>query len=249
MTDSRGLSADEARRLRPGDEHYRAYVGPPGQWDYMGATQFRLLTTLGLREGHRLLDVGCGGLRAGRLLMMYLARGHYYGIEPNMWLVEDAIERELGPQFVALKAPVFSDSAEFAADAFAVKFDFIVAQSIFSHTGSDLLSRALERFRTALAPDGLILATFLHSEDRPDLPVEAPGWTYPGCTSFSRPRIAELVSAAGLVSRPLPWFHPRQSWHALAHRVEALPPADQDHHLTGAVLRDAEFAASRKELR
>ncbi|MEM7167233.1 MAG: hypothetical protein AAF581_17355 [Planctomycetota bacterium] len=69
--------------LRAGDPHYRAYVGAPGQYDFMGATQFRLLCTLGLRGHHRLLDFGCGSLRAGRLLMTYLEEGRYHGVEPN----------------------------------------------------------------------------------------------------------------------------------------------------------------------
>lgn len=51
---------------------YRGYVGPEAQYDLMGATQFRLLCTLGLREHHTLLDFGCGSLRAGRLFIPYL---------------------------------------------------------------------------------------------------------------------------------------------------------------------------------
>ncbi len=70
-----GLSA-----LKPGDPHYRAYVGPPLEYDLVGASQFRLLTTLGLRAGHRCLDLGCGSLRAGRLLIPYLDPGNYFGI-------------------------------------------------------------------------------------------------------------------------------------------------------------------------
>ncbi len=60
---TRNLSEAEARRLEPGSEHYMAYVGPADQYDLMSATQFRLLTTLGLRSFHRLLDFGCGSLR------------------------------------------------------------------------------------------------------------------------------------------------------------------------------------------
>jgi cyclopropane fatty-acyl-phospholipid synthase-like methyltransferase len=62
----------DASKLNPGDKHYKAYVGPPTQYDFMGATQFRLLCTLGLREQHKVLDFGCGSLRAGRLLLSYL---------------------------------------------------------------------------------------------------------------------------------------------------------------------------------
>ena len=58
--------------LKPGDAHYRAYVGPPEDYDLIAAMTFNLLTTLGLRQHHSLLDVGCGSLRIGRLLIPYL---------------------------------------------------------------------------------------------------------------------------------------------------------------------------------
>lgn len=31
--------------LKPGDEHYRAYVGPPQDYDLIAASVFNLLTT------------------------------------------------------------------------------------------------------------------------------------------------------------------------------------------------------------
>ena len=52
MIDSTPLENDieHSKQLRAGSEHYRAYVGPPKQYDFMGATQFALLFLLGLRE-------------------------------------------------------------------------------------------------------------------------------------------------------------------------------------------------------
>ena len=35
---------DAARLDSPGTGGHRSYVGPPDQYDFMGATQFRLLT-------------------------------------------------------------------------------------------------------------------------------------------------------------------------------------------------------------
>ncbi len=52
--------------LKPGDSHYRAYVGPPEDYDLIAAMTFNLLTTLGLRQHHSLIDIGCGSLRIGR---------------------------------------------------------------------------------------------------------------------------------------------------------------------------------------
>ena len=55
------------RGLQLGDHHYRAFVDFPGRYDVgAAAMQFSLLTALGLREDHSLLDIGCGSLRAGR---------------------------------------------------------------------------------------------------------------------------------------------------------------------------------------
>ena len=61
---------------------------------------------LGLREHHSVLDFGCGSLRAGRLLIPYLLEGRYYGLEPNRWLIEDAMEHELGGALIDLKRPM-----------------------------------------------------------------------------------------------------------------------------------------------
>lgn len=242
-TGTRGLSRKAAQDLRPGDAHYSAYVGPPGQWDIMGATQFRLLTTLGLRESHRVLDVGCGALRAGRLLIPYLEKGAYHGIEPNQWLIEDAITAELGADLIALKAPRFSNSTAFAAQEFGVDFDFILAQSIFSHAGPDMVEQALAQFALTLAPGGLALATFIHAAAMPGLPQEAAGWTYPGCTTYTPQRVIALIAGAGLAGRALPWYHPRQTWYAMARTAADLPDPAQDGHLSGAILRTPEFAA------
>jgi hypothetical protein len=101
----RDLSETDAKSLKPGSDHYTAYVGPPGQYDFMGATQFALLFALGLREHHKVLDFGCGSLRAGRLLIPYLNPGCYFGIEPNRWLVDEAIKNQIGADIVSIKRP------------------------------------------------------------------------------------------------------------------------------------------------
>ncbi len=53
--------------LLPGANHYRAYVGYAKNYDLIAAMTFNLLTTIGLRQNHKLVDVGCGSLRIGRL--------------------------------------------------------------------------------------------------------------------------------------------------------------------------------------
>lgn len=203
-----------------GEHDYRAFVGPPDQYDLMGASQFALLCTLGLRESHRLLDVGCGSLRGGRLFVMYLAAGGYTGLEPNSWLVEEAIEKHLGEGLVALKQPTFVHNDSFDVSGHG-SFDFVVAQSIASHTGPSMTRDLFAAVSGALAPAGVAAITFLH--DREDCTEE--GWRYPGTVRYRRATIERWLGATGLHGVPLAWFHPRQTWWAITHADTPLPPA------------------------
>jgi SAM-dependent methyltransferase len=236
--DTRLLSREAAMALEPGTEHYAAYVGPPQQYDFMGASQFRLLTTLGLREHHSVLDFGCGSLRVGRLLIPYLLAGRYYGLEPNQWLIEDGLNRELGAAALKLKRPTFRNDADFSVDKFDVQFDYILAQSIFSHAGRDIISVALDSFKKNLADSGLVIATFIHPHQLQDTPeFQGNGWVYPGCVSYNEATVLELIQGAGLAGRAIPWFHPRQTWFVMAHSTDELPSPSDDIHLSGEVLR------------
>ncbi len=241
---TRNLSDSDARALGAGAGHYTAFVGQPQQYDLMGATQFRLLTTLGLRDSHRVLDFGCGSLRAGRLLIPYLRRGHYHGLEPNAWLIEDAINRQLGRDLIALKAPHFHAFDDFRADRCGSNFDFILAQSIFSHCGADLIELALGGFARALAASGLALATFIEPGQNGTAEFTGSGWIYPGSVAHAPKTVVAILGRIGLHGRRLPWFHPRQTWYVLARDANRLPQPEFDRHLRGAVLNVAEWAES-----
>jgi len=199
--------------LKPGDPHYRAYVGPPEDYDLIAAMTFNLLTTIGLRQHHSLLDVGCGSLRVGRLLIPYLNKGNYFGIEPNKWLVEEGIKRELGESLLQIKKPtfLFSDCPSDLTNA-NLTFDFAVAQSIFSHCGLDLIKGWLTGISRCLVPTGALLATFLRGEED----SSRSGWIYPECVSFTTTTLSQIAREANLRFELLDWKHPRQSWALFA---------------------------------
>jgi len=235
----------------PGDPEYRAYVGPFEQYDVMGATQFALLYALGIRQHHRLLDVGCGSLRAGRLFITYLEPGHYAGVEPNTWLIDEAIERQLGRDLIAIKRPVFSTTDSFAFPELGT-FDFVVAQSIASHAGPRLVPTMLASIRSALEPTGMAAVTFIHADPDDHTVVhiepgddEWPEWLYPGCFSYRREVVASFIAAAGLTGFPIAWHHPRQTWWLLARDRQALPSDDFVGGLTGETLAEG-FEGSRR---
>jgi len=231
----------DVSKLKPGDAHYMAYVGPPTQYDFMGATQFRLLCTLGLGAHHTLLDFGSWSLRAGRLFMNHLDAGKYFGIDPNKWLIEDCIANQLGNDLIHLKKPTFDYNDDFSVN-FDREFDYIVAQFIFSHTGSDLVKIALPNLLGVLNDKGIIAMTFVEG---PSSSMEK-GWVYPdpGCVEFTPREIREFFRETGVFARKIPWYHPRQSWYLLAKCKDRLPDASMDSYLRGAVLTDPEFAKS-----
>lgn len=225
--------------LKPGAAHYTAFVGPPEQYDFMGATQFRLLTTLGLRAHHRLLDFGCGSLRAGRLFLAYLDADNYFGVEPNCWLVEDGINNHTGQDMVDIKRPTFAYVEDFSVP-FSTQFDFIVAQSVFSHTGLSSLRKGFDSFYRALGDRGIALATFVVGANE----HLSEDWVYPGCVKFNRQTIARVARDVGFFHMKLPWYHPRQTWFAFTKSRDALPAGNLARYLSGAVLRDPDFAES-----
>jgi SAM-dependent methyltransferase len=239
--ETRTLSVGDAKSLHAGSSHYRSFVGPPGRFDFMSGTQFALLFHLGLRDHHHVLDFGCGSLRLGRLLIPFLQPDRYFGIDPNRWLIEDGIARELGYSAVTLKRPRFDTNSDFDCGVFERRFDFVVAQSIVTHAGADLAAKLLASAARSLEQSGLILFNYIRGGDRQDAPG---GWHYPRCIEYAPSAMAAMLKRAGLSATPLPWFHPRASWIAAALSPAALPDTKHLTHLSGAVLRSEQFADS-----
>ena len=207
---------------------HRAYLGAPEEWDLVAARQVALLLAAGLRGHHRLADVGCGSLRAGRMLIPYPQPERYFGVEPNRWLVEAGIEHELGRDLIRIKRPSFRFVDDFSLGAFGTPFDFVMAHSVFSHTYPDLALAGLRNIALALAPKGMLFATFREGE--PEL--EGSGWLYPEMIPYSWERLKGIVEEGGLVTRRLDWEHPRQSWF-----VAARPGAESEISDLSARLR------------
>ena len=199
-----GLGLD----LAPGDDHYRAYVGPPKEYDLVSAMVFNLLTCLGLRQHHRVLDIGSGSLRVGRLLIPYLNPTNYFGVEPLKWLVDDGIENEIGRDMLRIKKPTFSFLASLDDFEDPLNLDFALAQSIFSHCGKDLISGWLSQVTSHLKDTGALVATFLVSDED----YGKSGWVYPETVGYRLETMAGLASEHDLGFDLLDWTHPRQTW-------------------------------------
>ena len=137
--------------------------------------------------------------------------GHYVGIEPNAWLVTEGIDRELGNGVLDVKKlrSYYSDSAAVLRPG--EYFDFVVAQSIFSHCGLDIIALWLSGLRSHLTRTSALVATFIFGREN----FSGSGWIYPECVSYELDTIKSIASENGYVLNILDWAHPRQSWTLL----------------------------------
>jgi SAM-dependent methyltransferase len=225
-----------------GDLAYRAYVGPPTRYDLVAASQFALLTHLGLRDHHTLLDVGCGSLRGGRLFIPYLLPERYFGLEPNAWLIEEGLDRELGRSILDVKRPTFRHDDDFSVEGFGASFDYVLAQSILSHTSRPQTEACLGSVAGVLAPGGVLVATWMAGADD----HTGSDWVYPECVTYREPTMRAMAEAAGLTFTPLDWPHPNgQRWFVASRRGETAPAASELGSYVG--LRER-LAAAEAEL-
>jgi cyclopropane fatty-acyl-phospholipid synthase-like methyltransferase len=118
-------------RVSKGD--HRTVIG--GLWDEIGALQLEFLQRRGLQPESRLLDIGCGSLRLGIRAVDYLDAGHYWGTDLNESLLTAGFEKEVVPAGLAHKLPRTNlvVDRDFTFANLPRNFDFIVAQSVFTH--------------------------------------------------------------------------------------------------------------------
>ena len=139
---------------------HREAVG--GLWDEMGRHQFDFLVGHGLRPHHKLLDVGCGSMRGGRYFIAHLNQGNYFGVDREEALLS-AGKSELAAQGLLDKNPVLAEIADFDFSKLGTSFDFVLAQSVFTHLDLNSIMRCLVNAARVLAPGGRFFATFFEN--------------------------------------------------------------------------------------
>lgn len=193
--------------------NHRAAVGPKHNYDIIGALQFCVMIMLGLRENHTLLDIGCGSLRGGKFFVQYLQPGNYYGIEPDRDLVDAGIIHELGgEQTLFLKGPTFHYNGNFDITHFGRQFDFLLAQSIFSHTSRAQMKKCMGEAGESMHKNSLFVATYMPGAD-----YMGDSWRAGGsCATYGFETIRSVAKGAGLYVRLLDMWHPSgQRWIAM----------------------------------
>ncbi len=149
--------------------------GPAAQFVEMGQMQLNVMLEQGLEPHHRVLDIGCGTLRAGLWLMKILESGRYLGIEPNRARLGFGIDHVVGPELMERKQPRFDGNAEFDLGVFDERFDFMVARSVWTHASKTQILAMLDGFVEHGAPGAVFLTSFIPART-PEEDYTGEGW-------------------------------------------------------------------------
>jgi SAM-dependent methyltransferase len=131
-----------------------------GDWLKLGKLQFDYLTGHGLQPGDRMLEIGCGNLRAGRLFIDYLDPGNYYGIDisPDILLAAQRTVTEYGLQAKLPHLMLVNDLRfGFLPDE---KFTVVHAHSVFSHSPAEVVDECLAHVGRIMTRDAIFDFTF-----------------------------------------------------------------------------------------
>lgn len=135
-----------------------------------GVSQFKLLVSYGLEPHHFLLDVGCGWLRGGIYSIDYLHKGHYFGFDKEE---KQLVRGEVLLEGVGLgnKKPIIGlvtgdrDLGAFVGKTGKIGFDYMIANSVFTHVDPYMASRLFSNVTWFLKEDGKFLASFYRAAD------------------------------------------------------------------------------------
>lgn len=152
--------------ISPSEVFYKK--GLFARWDVMQRWQFEALLAIGLQPENRFLDIGCGVLRLGMVLIPYLNSNRYFGTDAVPAYIE-ASQRFATCLLKTSKQYQILLDRSFEFTKFGVKFDFAMAHSVFTHMSKNEITDCMRNLSNVMAPGGKFLFTIaLNSSLRED---------------------------------------------------------------------------------
>jgi ubiquinone/menaquinone biosynthesis C-methylase UbiE len=135
-------------------------------WRKFGQQQFDYLIKHGLQPHHRMLEIGCGNLRAGWLFIDYLDTANYYGFDISKEVIFSA-QQTLTERGLTAKMPYLTLVRDmhfsFLPDE---TFDVVHAHSVFSHSPLNVIEECFAHVGRVMKPGAFFDFTFHRNEKR-----------------------------------------------------------------------------------
>ena len=152
-----------------------------GDFRKIGEDLAALLIRHGLKQEHRVLDIGCGVGRVALPLTRYLTSGTYDGFDIVKrwirWCRRKITSKH--PNFRFMHANVYNShynrrgiaESQFRFPYPDAAFDFAFATSVFTHLDPEAARNYLREAQRVLRPNGTLLATFFIIDEDLDQPA------------------------------------------------------------------------------
>ena len=127
--------------------------------------QIDYLVSKGLKPEMRLLDYGCGAISAGRYFIEYLNRDNYTGVDISSGVLEEARSRVERFDLAEKRPRLQLVDEGFEEFVRGDQWDFVWAQSVFTHTPPDDIEKCVKLLKGSLDSGGVFFASFGESEN------------------------------------------------------------------------------------
>jgi len=133
-------------------------------WLEIGRLQFEYATSHGLKPEMRMLEIGCGNLRAGRLFIEYLEPGSYYGLDISPDILLSA-QRTVSEYQLSGKLPYLTLIQDLRFEFLpSDHFDFVHAHSVFSHSPAEVIDECFAHVGRVMTAGAFFDFTFDRTE-------------------------------------------------------------------------------------
>ena len=125
----------------------------------MASWQIEFLKQKGLKPDNKILDIGCGVLRAGIPLIKYLEPVNYYGMDISRRALLKGHER-VHENNLETKRPVIIRNDDLELEEVRnQKFDFLLAQSVLTHLPPEQVKTLFQNVGRVMDEDSEFYAT------------------------------------------------------------------------------------------